>query len=532
MDDLSSNAMSSVALPLPETKSAEAAGAVPHPLQDRDVLAVFDLDGTITRRDTLLPFLLYLFGPWGLMVRSLRALPVIARLALGRISRDAAKEAVLRILLRGLHDAELRERGEAFARERMPRLTRGQAMERLAWHRARGHRCALATASLNVYVEPWARAAGFDDVFSTRLEYDDMGRFTGRLAGGNCRGEEKLRRLQAHYGELTRLSAYGYGDSPADRSFLACCKEPAYKPFTGEHAGADAARDFVRLMRPHQWSKNAFVFVGIVFGHAWYDPALVTAALLAAAAFALASSAVYVINDFADRERDRLHPVKRHRPLAAGRVHPGSALALAVALGVGAAALAVAGGGGVLLIIACYVAMNLAYSFALKNVVILDVFVISAGFMLRILAGTLAIGIAPSNWLLVCGLLLTLFLGFAKRRAELLALTQDDSGSHRKALREYNPELLDKLLSICAGGSIIAYSLYTMSPETAALHGTPYLVYTIPFVVYGIFRYLHMLHAKGAGSDTAHDLVRDPHMLVAAGGWALASLLLIAGASG
>ncbi|HVL36871.1 MAG TPA: decaprenyl-phosphate phosphoribosyltransferase [Burkholderiales bacterium] len=508
-------------------RAAEAAvKAAPEESSGRGVLAVFDLDGTLTYRDTLLPFLVHVLGWRGFLAGALRALPALARLAVGRVPRDAAKAEVLRAFLGARYRAELRLCGEAFARERLARLMRPQALERLAWHQASGHRCALATASLDVYVEPWARAAGFDEVFATRLEYDRAGRFTGRLDGGNCRGAEKLRRLEAHYGELTRLPAFGYGDSPADRSFLERCRDAAYKPFTVR----SRPRDLLRLMRPHQWSKNAFVLVGLIFGHAWAEPALVASALLAAVAFCFASSAVYIVNDLADRNRDRLHPQKRHRPLAAGVVNPGTAGALAVLLAAAAAALGGAAGGAVALLIALYAAINLAYSYVLKHVVILDVFVISAGFVLRILAGTLAIGIPPSKWLLVCSLMLTLFLGFAKRRSELAAVAGEAAG-HRKSLQEYNPALLDKMISICAAAAILSYSLYTMSPEVAALHGTPYLIYTIPFVVYGIFRYLHLLHARQGGGDTAHELVRDPHLVAAVGGWAAASFLLIAGAA-
>jgi 4-hydroxybenzoate polyprenyltransferase len=170
--------------------------------------------------------------------------------------------------------------------------------------------------------------------------------------------------------------------------------------------------------------------------------------------------------------------------------------------------------------------MNIAYSFALKNVVILDVFIIAAGFILRILAGTLGIGVPPSQWLIVCSLLLTLFLGFTKRRSEMLSLSADYL-THRKALLHYNAALLDKLIGICACGAIMCYSLYTMSPETARLHGTSNLIYTIPFVIYAMFRYLYLLHAKHVGTDTSRELVRDPHLIVAVLGWCAATLWLI-----
>ena len=289
-----------------------------------------------------------------------------------------------------------------------------------------------------------------------------------------------------------------------------------------------AVADLVELMRVHQWMKNGFVFVGLIFGHAWTQPDMVLAAVLAAAAFSLAASAIYIINDFADLPRERSHPVMRHRPLASGRVPLPAARALCGLLLCTSAVLGWMAGPVVLAIIAAYVAMNIAYSHALKHVVVLDVFVIAAGFILRILAGTLGIGIAPSQWLLVCSLLLTLFLGFAKRRAELLKSARSGVAAHRKTLSLYSPELLDKYIGICAGGAILAYSLYTMSPQTAALHGTQNLVYTVPFVVYGVFRYLYLLHAAQAGTDTSRDLVRDPHLIASVLGWLAATLVLIA----
>jgi 4-hydroxybenzoate polyprenyltransferase len=280
-------------------------------------------------------------------------------------------------------------------------------------------------------------------------------------------------------------------------------------------------------MRPHQWVKNAFVFVGLLFGHAWAVPELVLAALAAFGGFCLTASAIYVVNDYADRERDQVHPKKRLRPLASGLVTPRAALVLAGALALCGIALAFLAGpiaGG---LVAFYALMNLGYSFRLKNVVILDVFIIAAGFILRILAGTLGIGIAPSQWLLVCSLFLTLFLGFTKRRSELLSVGADFI-IHRKALLHYNPQLLDKMISVCAAGALMSYSLYTMSPATARLHGTENLIYTIPLVAYGMFRYLHLLHAKHAGGDASRELVKDPHLLATVAAWAAVTALLIA----
>ena len=287
--------------------------------------------------------------------------------------------------------------------------------------------------------------------------------------------------------------------------------------------------DYVRLMRPHQYLKNGFVLLGVVFAHQWQAGPLFNA-LLVFTAFCAMASTVYILNDLADIEADRRHPVKRFRPLPSGRVHPRQARWLA--LGLFGLALAIAGGVSpvALACVLTYFAVNLLYSRWLKHVVILDVFVISAGFMLRILSGTLGLGIYPSEWLLFCGLMLTLFLGFAKRRAELLMLEAADSppSGTRRVLDDYSPALLEQLTAVTAACTLISYGLYTVSPQTIALHGGPTLVYTLPFVTYGIFRYLFLLHHKARGSDTAHDLMTDTHLLITVAGWGLTTLWILA----
>src|SRR5258706_474011 len=402
----------------PARRSAMSA----NPMQERRLLpknrvvAVFDLDGTLTFGDSLFPFLRFLAGTRAFVLRLPFVFAILAAMVLRFVPRKRAKELVLQMFLRGRSRADLERQGERFARERLPAMLRPQASARLRWHQSRGHHSVVATASLAIYVAPWADAAGFDDVLATELEYDAHGCATGRILGENCRGEEKLRRLEERLGELSALALHGYGDSPADRAFLAHCSEAHYRPFRGVAAPAgprDAGRpnppsDFLRLIPPHP---------------------------------------------------------------------------------------------------------------RVKNVVILDVFVIAAGFILRILAGTLGIGIAPSQWLLVCSLFLTLFLGFTKRRSELLSVGTEFL-IHRKALLHYNPQLLDKMIGVCAGAALMSYSLYTMSPTTVRVQGTENLIYTIPFVAYGIFRYLFLLHAKHAGTDTSRELARDPHLLATLLGWA------------
>ena len=292
--------------------------------------------------------------------------------------------------------------------------------------------------------------------------------------------------------------------------------------------GSVLALQLWRLLRPHQWVKNGFVFVGLLFSAVGSDWGLAGRVLLAAAGFCLLSSSVYVVNDMFDREADRVHPLKRARPLASGAVSSGQALALALVCAIAGLALGAAASAGVATVLLAYLALNLAYSAGLKHVAILDVFMIAAGFMLRILAGTWGVGIVPSHWLLLCGLLLTIFLGFAKRRAELMVSEGDgvNGAGRRPVLDDYSPALLDTMMAISAAGVIVSYSLYTVSPDTVALHGTDKLIYTLPFVLYGIFRYIFLLRRRG-GEDPATTLLTDAHMTLTCTAWLGVTLWLI-----
>ena len=262
----------------------------------------------------------------------------------------------------------------------------------------------------------------------------------------------------------------------------------------------------IRLMRPHQWLKNAFVFAGLAFGHAWRDGPTISRVLLAFAAFCCVSSMVYIMNDWQDRASDALHPEKRHRPLASGTVPGWAALALAGLLL--AAGLALAGGNRLLLLLlGVYVLLNLAYSWRLKQVPVVDVSIIAAGFMLRLLAGTVAVGIPPSRWLLLTGIFMALFLGFSKRRAE----TFHNQASQRPVLAHYTPALLDTFMAVTMTATLTTYSLFATSPEAQLQHGER-LLYTVPVVIFGMLRYAYQVH-RGRGEDVARDLVRDPWIL-------------------
>lgn len=277
----------------------------------------------------------------------------------------------------------------------------------------------------------------------------------------------------------------------------------------------------IKLIRPHQYLKNGFVFLGVIFSGRWGSDILLQSAL-AFLAFCSIASSVYVVNDILDVEADRQHPTKKHRPLASGAISVSACWWISAVLALFSLVLSATAGRWILLFIVAYAGLNLGYSMRWKHVAVLDVFIISAGFMLRILTGTKGLGIPPSSWLLLCGLMLTLFLGFAKRRAELLVLESAGArnrASTRRVLDDYSPMMIEQFMAISAACTILSYSLYTVSPETVMRHGTGNLIYTVPFVVYGVFRYVYLLHRSGKGNDTANDLYSDPHLLVTVLGW-------------
>ena len=286
----------------------------------------------------------------------------------------------------------------------------------------------------------------------------------------------------------------------------------------------------LRLLRPHQYIKNTFVFAGVLFSRQWDIYTLLQAAW-AFCAFSLSASAVYILNDLSDIEADRAHPKKRYRPLPSGKVSITAARKLAIILFLATFIPTLLLKDWILVsIMLTYIVMNIAYSLCLKHIVLLDVFVISMGFMLRLLAGTWGIGIAPSEWLLLCGMMLTLFLGFCKRTSELLQSAMADdtfAEKSRRVLTEYNTAMLEQFTSITAACAIISFGLYTVSDQTIRTQGTSNLIYTLPLVIYGIFRYLFLLHRHGKGTDTAKDLFTDRHLLLTGSFWVAMTLVIL-----
>ncbi len=286
-------------------------------------------------------------------------------------------------------------------------------------------------------------------------------------------------------------------------------------------------RYLIKSMRPTQWIKNGIIFAPLVFSRNLFAPEPLGLVLAAFAIFCLLSGTVYLMNDLVDLERDKVHPTKSKRPLASGKLSRGvatfaSVLFLALSLG-GAFAI----GWGFLVVAGLYFIINLLYSSILKHVVIIDVMVISFGFILRVLGGAVVINVPPTPWLLMCTMLLALFLGFAKRRHELVQL--DDANSHRKVLMHYSPYFLDQMIMIVTASTVMSYALYTISADTVEHIGSNHLLYTIPFVLYGIFRYLYLVHLKEGGGSPTRILLTDRPLAVNILLWLVTCVLILEG---
>lgn len=284
----------------------------------------------------------------------------------------------------------------------------------------------------------------------------------------------------------------------------------------------------VLSLRPSQWTKNLIVFAALMFGERLTDPRSVAYAVAAFVIFCALSGVVYLVNDVADRDADRTHPLKRLRPIASGALPVPTALAAAAVLTVAAlgAAFWLRPAFGV--IGAAYLALLAMYSGPLKHIVIIDVITIAVGFVLRAAAGAVAIDVQISHWLFILTILLALFLALSKRRHELVLLA-DGATSHRRILQEYSPYLLDQMIAVVTASTLVAYAIYTVSPETIDKFGTDKLSLTLPFPLYGIFRYLYLVHQKEGGGSPSAMLLNDKPLLLCVGLWAIAVAVIIYG---
>lgn len=285
----------------------------------------------------------------------------------------------------------------------------------------------------------------------------------------------------------------------------------------------------IRLLRPKQWTKNLFVFSALVFSQHFFEWEYAKLSLMAFVLFSATASIIYIVNDILDRDRDRLHHKKKHRPIASGAISVPSAITTAIiALGIlvpTALGLPLKFG----FCLAMYFVMNLAYSLFLKEVVLIDVFVIAIGFMLRVVGGAYVIDVPISSWLILTTMFLSLFLAVAKRRGELVMLESGNvqSPTTRKVLEHYSVDFTEQLCTICASGFVISYALYTVSDRTVKMFGTENLIFTTPFVLYGVFRYLYLLHKKNLGENPTEVVLTDIPMILNFVGYALAMFVIL-----
>ncbi len=289
-----------------------------------------------------------------------------------------------------------------------------------------------------------------------------------------------------------------------------------------------AVRGLLVSLRPQQWVKNTLLFGGLIFSRSLMHWTTVRLSLCAFAIFCMASSGVYLLNDLCDVEADRRHPLKRFRPLAAGKFSLNVARGAMGVLLLGSALLALLLRPAFALTLVVYLLLNVAYSLGLKRVVILDVMAIALGFVLRAVAGAVVIGVTASPWLVLCTLMLALLMSFGKRRHEL-NLLEGEAHNHRQSLDGYSIQFLDLMMTISAGAAVVTYALYTMADETVARFNSHSLVLTVPFVLYGIFRYLFLVHKRMEGGDPARLLVTDMPTLINVGLWVVVVCFILYG---
>lgn len=283
------------------------------------------------------------------------------------------------------------------------------------------------------------------------------------------------------------------------------------------------ASALLHAIRPKQSTKNLFVFAAVVFADRLGDPHAMRRAVVAFLLFTMVSGSVYLFNDLIDVERDRLHPVKRKRPIASGRLPlwlAGVSLVLLAVTGMAGSALLARSFG---LVVACYLGLQIAYCLVLKHVVLLDVFAIAAGFVLRTVGGGMAVGVSISQWLLLCTLQLSLLLGFGKRRQEIVLLGAD-AGKHRAILADYSLQFLDQMINSVAAITIVCYAVYSVESQTARIH--PHLWLTVPIVIYGVCRYLYLVYQKGWGGAPDEVLLKDRAIQATILVWFLVVMLL------
>ncbi len=288
-------------------------------------------------------------------------------------------------------------------------------------------------------------------------------------------------------------------------------------------------RSLIISLRPHQWIKNGVVLIPLFFAQKIFHYPSLLQGIQAVIIFCILTGGIYLVNDLVDLESDRKHPVKRNRPLARGLISPLLAKIVAPLLLISALIWGLAFGTDFFLILVAYLVIQALYNYRFKKIVILDIFCISGGFFLRVIAGGIAIHVFISHWLIICSILISMFLALSKRRHELVFLGESNAENHRKVLSDYSPFLLDQMIGVITAATLLSYMLYCISPDTIQKFQTDHMIYTFPFVLYGILRYLYLIHQKNEGGAPERLLFSDLPLLLSFVLWVIACLMIVYG---
>ena len=447
----------------------------------------------------------------------------------GLYSAQRAKERIYTLCLKGLSSNELARFGSAFAQKLLEphsRLLRAGALELIRAHQGANRRVAIVSASPEIYVRPFCAALGLECI-ATRFEFDAAGCFTGHLLGANCNGAEKVNRVKAHFGALTGVTVEVYGDSSGDYPMLALADSAhAHLNALRTSSLSFKLREMVRLLRVQQYVKNVFVFIPLFFGGKLLDPVALWATVQAALAFSLTSSFIYVLNDLKDVAEDRLHSIKRFRPLAAGTITVPSAVALGVLSLLAGLTLAWLINPMCLALIVGYLGLNLLYVYFIKQWALFDLIVIAVGFDLRVFTGAAASGVYVSSWLVLMVFLLAMFLAMGKRWDDLRRQAQPDSSSPRphlmrRSLYGYSRDFALSTLTFLSAINTLCYIQYSMDEISMMRQGSAYLFLTSLWVILGNLRYLQDIFVLGQGYSPTKILLKDRALLGCLALWTL-----------
>lgn len=501
----------------------------------RKNLTLFDFDGTLTRHDTFFSFLAFVRGRAFLWRHTLFIFVTLLGWKLGFWSAQHAKERIYALCFQGMTQVELERYGQAFAQKLLDPsldLLRPGALDLLRSCCGDSKLAAIVSASPELYVRPFAAALGLE-CLATRFEFDAQGRFTGHLLGANCNGSEKVQRIKEHYGNLAGCLVTVYGDSSGDYPMLEL-SDCAHAHLNALRRGtlSFTLRELVSLMRVQQYVKNVFVFIPLFLGGKLLDPTAFATTVVAALAFSLTSSFIYVLNDLKDVAEDRLHSIKRFRPLAANTITVTTALVLgciSLALGL---FLAWSLNYLCLALIVGYLVLNLLYVYLIKQWALFDLVAIAVGFDLRVFMGAAAISVAISSWLILMVFLLAMFLAMGKRWDDLrrqeqapapLASAPDHEAKPvlRQALYGYSRDFALSTLTFLSAVNTICYVQYSMDSGSMARLGSSYLFLTSLWVIVGNLRYLQNIFVRGKGYSPTKILLKDRALLCCLVLWVL-----------